>query len=59
MTDEPVRDEIRTDDGWLEFQEYFVHRHQEPDVLEVRFDGDRARPRPTAGGPGRDRRRRA
>ena len=26
-----VRTEVRTDDGWLEFQEYFVHRHQEPD----------------------------
>ena len=28
-----------TDDGWLEFQEYFVHRHQEPEVREVRFAG--------------------
>jgi LPPG:FO 2-phospho-L-lactate transferase len=39
MTDEPVRTEVRTDDGWLEFQEYFVHRHQEPIVHEVRFRG--------------------
>lgn len=39
MTDAPVRTEVRTDDGWLEFQEYFVHRHQEPDVREVRFRG--------------------
>lgn len=39
MTDEPVRTEVRTDDGWLEFQEYFVHRHQEPEVHEVRFRG--------------------
>jgi LPPG:FO 2-phospho-L-lactate transferase len=39
MTDEPVRTEIRTAGGWLEFQEYFVHRHQEPDVLEVRCRG--------------------
>ena len=39
MTDDPVRTEVRTDDGWLEFQEYFVHRHQEPTVHEVRFDG--------------------
>ena len=31
MTDERVRTEVRTDDGWLEFQEYFVHRHQAPD----------------------------
>lgn len=39
MADEPVRTEVRTDDGWLEFQEYFVHRHQEPTVHEVRFVG--------------------
>jgi LPPG:FO 2-phospho-L-lactate transferase len=39
MTDGAVRTEVRTDDGWLEFQEYFVHRHQEPDVHEVRFEG--------------------
>jgi LPPG:FO 2-phospho-L-lactate transferase len=45
MTDDPVRTEVRTDDGWLEFQEYFVHRRQEPDVHEVRFRGiDDARP---------------
>jgi LPPG:FO 2-phospho-L-lactate transferase len=39
MADEPVRTEVRTDEGWLEFQEYFVHRHQEPTVHEVRFRG--------------------
>lgn len=39
MADEPVRTEVRTDDGWLEFQEYFVHRHQAPTVHEVRFGG--------------------
>jgi LPPG:FO 2-phospho-L-lactate transferase len=39
MSDDPVRTEVRTDDGWLEFQEYFVGRHQEPDVHEVRFRG--------------------
>ncbi|HEY0444363.1 MAG TPA: 2-phospho-L-lactate transferase [Candidatus Limnocylindrales bacterium] len=39
MTDDRVRTEVRTDDGWLEFQEYFVHRHQEPTVHEVRFAG--------------------
>jgi LPPG:FO 2-phospho-L-lactate transferase len=43
MTDDEVRTEVRTDDGWLEFQEYFVHRHQQPEVHEVRFVGaDRA-----------------
>lgn len=39
MTDEPVRTEIRTSEGWLEFQEYFVRRHQEPTVFEVRWRG--------------------
>jgi LPPG:FO 2-phospho-L-lactate transferase len=39
MTDESVRTEVRTAEGWLEFQEYFVHRQQEPAVLEVRFRG--------------------
>jgi LPPG:FO 2-phospho-L-lactate transferase len=47
MSDEPVRTEVRTDDGWLEFQEYFVHRHQAPTVHEVRFRGiEAARPTP-------------
>jgi len=47
MADEPVRTEVRTDDGWLEFQEYFVHRHQAPTVHEVRFRGiEAARPTP-------------
>jgi LPPG:FO 2-phospho-L-lactate transferase len=47
MADEPVRTEVRTDEGWLEFQEYFVHRHQEPTVHEVRFRGvDDARATP-------------
>ena len=47
MTDASVRTEVLTDDGWLEFQEYFVHRHQEPEVREVRFRGvEAARPTP-------------
>jgi LPPG:FO 2-phospho-L-lactate transferase len=47
MTDTPVATEVRTADGWLEFQEYFVHRRQEPDVLELRFAGlADARPTP-------------
>lgn len=45
MTDEPVRTQVRTDDGWLDFQEYFVHRQQAPEVHDVRFAGiDMARP---------------
>ena len=39
MTDDVVRTEVGTPDGWLEFQEYFVHRGQQPEVLEVRFRG--------------------
>jgi LPPG:FO 2-phospho-L-lactate transferase len=39
MTDQAVRTEVLTDDGWLEFQDYFVRRHQEPAVHEVRFRG--------------------
>jgi LPPG:FO 2-phospho-L-lactate transferase len=47
MTDDPVRTEVRTDDGWLDFQEYFVHRHQQPEVREVRFRGaERAKATP-------------
>ncbi len=39
MTDSTVATQVRTADGWLEFQEYFVHRRQEPGVLELRFAG--------------------
>jgi len=47
MTDEPVRTQVRTDDGWLDFQDYFVRLRQAPDVREVRFVGSEAA-RPTA-----------
>jgi len=40
MADEPVRTLVRTDEGWLGFQEYFVHLRQGPEVREVRFVGD-------------------
>jgi LPPG:FO 2-phospho-L-lactate transferase len=39
MADEPVRTQVRTDDGWLDFQDYFVRLRQVPDVHEVRFAG--------------------
>ena len=39
MSDEPVRTQVRTDEGWLDFQEYFVHQHQAPAVHQVRFRG--------------------
>ncbi len=47
MADEPVRTRVRTPDGWLAFQDYFVRLRQAPDVLEVVFAGiERARPTP-------------
>ena len=47
MADEPVRTRVRTDDGWLDFQDYFVRLRQAPEVREVRFDGiEAARPTP-------------
>jgi LPPG:FO 2-phospho-L-lactate transferase len=39
MADEPVRTRVRTAGGWLDFQDYFVRLHQEPEVIEVSFDG--------------------
>lgn len=39
MSDSPVRTEVLTDDGWLEFQDYFVRLHQAPDVRDLRFVG--------------------
>jgi len=38
-TDERLRTWIQTDDGELPFQEWFVLRRHEPEVLEVRFGG--------------------
>jgi len=47
MSDQPVRTEVLTDDGWLAFQDYFVRLHQEPEVRDLRFDGiDDARSTP-------------
>jgi LPPG:FO 2-phospho-L-lactate transferase len=44
-TDDRWRTVLDTDEGPMEFQEYFVRRRQEPEVRAVRFDGDG---RPTA-----------
>jgi LPPG:FO 2-phospho-L-lactate transferase len=38
-TDSPVRTELQTEDGWLEFQEYFVHRHHAVPVTALRYRG--------------------
>jgi LPPG:FO 2-phospho-L-lactate transferase len=46
-TDERCRTIVLTDDGPLEFQEYFVRHRQDPDVRGVRLDGiEDARPTP-------------
>ena len=39
MSNDPVRTRLRTDEGWLDFQEYFVHRRCEPVVRELVFQG--------------------
>ena len=39
MSDQPVRSEVLTDDGWIAFQDYFVRLHQEPEVRDIRFAG--------------------
>jgi len=45
MADHPVRTRVRTPDGWLDFQDWFVGRRHADDALELRFDGiEDARP---------------
>ena len=44
-TDGRQRTRVRTDDGWIPFQEYFVKRRTADDVRELRFEPDAA---PTA-----------
>jgi LPPG:FO 2-phospho-L-lactate transferase len=47
MSDDPVRTRVLTEDGWLDFQEYFVHRQCQPRVQDFMFAGvDTARPQP-------------
>ncbi|MEJ0018591.1 MAG: coenzyme F420-0:L-glutamate ligase [Acetobacteraceae bacterium] len=39
MSDDPVRTRVRTDDGWIDFQDYFVRQRCEPVVHELAFHG--------------------
>jgi LPPG:FO 2-phospho-L-lactate transferase len=39
MSDDPVRTRLLTESGWIDFQEYFVHRRCEPVVKELDFHG--------------------
>ena len=48
MSEDRVRTRVRTSEGWLDFQDYFVRRRCAPEVLELAYDGAaRARPHPT------------
>jgi LPPG:FO 2-phospho-L-lactate transferase len=47
MTDDPVRTRVRTADGWLGFQEYFVREKALVDVQDIVYAGaEVARPAP-------------
>jgi LPPG:FO 2-phospho-L-lactate transferase len=39
MTDDSVRTRLLTEEGWLDFQDYFVRRHSEPVVCEIAYAG--------------------
>jgi LPPG:FO 2-phospho-L-lactate transferase len=60
ISDDKVRTRLRTKEGWLDFQDYFVRRRCAPVVLDVAYDGaDVARPQPDALAALRDPRLRA
>ncbi|MBA3796469.1 MAG: 2-phospho-L-lactate transferase [Chloroflexi bacterium] len=45
VTDDRLRTHLRTDRGWLDFQDWFVRRHHADAALEIRFEGvQEARP---------------
>jgi LPPG:FO 2-phospho-L-lactate transferase len=48
VTDDPLRTKVTVaDEGEIDFQEYFVHRHHQATVTDVRFEGaPSARPAP-------------
>jgi LPPG:FO 2-phospho-L-lactate transferase len=49
MSDDPVRTRVLTSEGWLDFQEYFVHRQCRPAVRDFMFAGAKeARAQPDA-----------
>ena len=39
MSDDPVRTRVLTDEGWIDFQDYFVRQRCEPVVHELAFEG--------------------
>ena len=47
MSDDRVRTRVRSDSGWIDFQDYFVRQQCRPVVHELAFDGvTLARPQP-------------
>jgi LPPG:FO 2-phospho-L-lactate transferase len=59
-TDDRLRTRLRTDEGWLDFQDYFVRLQCRPIVREIAFDGaEDARPHPDLLAALRDERLRA
>ena len=44
MSDVPVRTQVRTEEGWLDFQRYFVAEQCRPEVQAIRFEGAGAPP---------------
>jgi len=47
VSDDPVRTRVRTDDGWLDFQDYFVRQQCRLAIRELAFEGAAgARPHP-------------
>jgi len=59
-TDDRLRTRLRTDEGWLDFQDYFVRLQCRPAVRELHFEGaETARPHPDLLAALRDERLRA
>jgi LPPG:FO 2-phospho-L-lactate transferase len=47
MSDDKLRTRVKTEEGWLDFQDYFVRRQCQPVISAVAFDGgDTAQPHP-------------
>lgn len=47
MSDDPVRTQVQTAEGWLDFQDYFVRRQCRPEISAIAFRGaSTARPHP-------------
>ena len=50
MSDAPVRTQVETAEGWLDFQHWFVREQCRPEVRGIRFAGLPAKPSPALAG---------